>query len=498
MPSKQTTLTLPNDADVLPVARSYVQSLTTMAGLRPDQAGAIERAAMEACANVVDHAYEPGDEKTFSVVGEVSSVELSISVRDQGLPFHPMLTPEGALPKGRPARVSASGGLALIRQSVDKADWINHGRAGKELKLVKFRDDCAITEQLSQEQLARFDEQAPRAPEQEYTIRLMRPEDAAGVSQVIYRAYGYTYTNDDCYYPERIARLNEEGRFVSVIAVDAGGEVVGHYALKRPNLERIAERGALAVAPAHRGRDLADKMRVFLEDEARRLGLVGVYSWAVTQHVYSQRVNEQFESDVCGVILGWGPRTLNFKSIQQEPQPQRVSAIHYYTYIDKPQPQTVYAPPHLRDLLGSIYARLEAPVTFGEGAPPEGDGQLEMIYTPSVDFGDIRVRHVGADTPHEIRAALEELIHEAGAEVVYLSLPLSQPGTIEVCRAAEAMGFFFTGLGPEAAVEGGDVLNLTYLNVPMDLSLLKIASPFAQELVQFVDADRKRVAAARA
>ena len=66
-------------------------------------------------------------------------------------------------------------------------------------------------------------------------------------------------------------------------------------------ISSIAERGIAVVSPSHRGRGLMEKMRVLLEDEAKRVGLVGVYSQAVTLHTRSQRVNEDFGSKVCGI-----------------------------------------------------------------------------------------------------------------------------------------------------------------------------------------------------
>jgi N-acetylglutamate synthase-like GNAT family acetyltransferase len=183
---------------------------------------------------------------------------------------------------------------------VDSAEWINRGKEGKELRLVKNRLHCDVTEQMDEGQLAPLAEDAPLAPEQEYAVRLFRPEDALGVSRLIYRTYGYTYFHEDCYYPERLAQLNETGQLVSIVAVAEDGEVVGHYAIERPNMEKVAERGMAVVSPAHRGRDLMGRMRTTLEEEARRLGMIGVYSVAVTHHVYSQRVNESFGSRVCG------------------------------------------------------------------------------------------------------------------------------------------------------------------------------------------------------
>jgi hypothetical protein len=50
------------------------------------------------------------------------------------------------------------------------------------------------------------------------------------------------------------------------------------------------------------------------------------------------------------------------------------------------------------------------------------------------------------------------------AEVVYLELPLGQPGTPAGCEAAEAERFLFSGVAP-LYLDDGDALRLQYLGV---------------------------------
>lgn len=57
--------------------------------------------------------------------------------------------------------------------------------------------------------------------------------------------------------------------------------------------------------------------------------------------------------------------------------------------------------------------------------------------------------------------------------------PLGQPRTPAVCEAAEADGFFFSGIAP-LYLDDGDALRLQYLGVELDTSLLQIENPFAR------------------
>ena len=67
-----------------------------------------------------------------------------------------------------------------------------------------------------------------------------------------------------------------------------------------------------------------------------------------------------------------------------------------------------------------------------------------------------------------------------------------EPWLVDLAEAAEAEGFFFSGIGPLFAPDG-DVLRLQYLRSPLDPTLLQIYSPFARELLDYVIQERQRV-----
>jgi GNAT superfamily N-acetyltransferase len=359
--------------------------------------------------------------------------------------------------------------------------------------MVKRRPQQDVTEQ--DDALEQMAEDAPLAPEQEYEITLFRPEHALGVSRCIYRVYGNTYMHEDCYYPDRLVQLNRTGELVSVVALDESGDVVGHYALERPRLTRVAERGMAVVSPDHRGRDIMGRMRVHIEEEARRLGLIGVFSVAVTLHTYSQRVNEEYGSDVTGIYLGGGPGNMVFKKIAGEAPGQRVTWVIYHTYVQPPELSVVHAPPHHRSIMERIYAGLPVEVEFRDGGPiPEIEGEVEVTYSHSQDNATIRIRRIGEDTCPVVRRATEDLFNITGAEVVFVEIPLAQAAAPELCAALESEGFYFQGIGPSFAGDG-DALILGKLNVPLDPFQARIENPFAQELLHYIAAERERVTA---
>jgi hypothetical protein len=421
----------------------------------------------------------------------VSPSALTLAIRERGAPFDPTAAPtaETILPpvRGRD--------WERIRQAVDEAHWAALGKDGMELSLIKHRPQADITGHVPATALAPYRHDEPPAPPQEYVIRRLGAEDAIGVAQCVYRSYGYTYGNADLYYPERIVHLNETGQLVSAVAVDVAGAVVGHLALERPDLGPVAESGQAVVAPAHRGRHLLERLRAFAEEEARRLGLDGIVGYPVTTHVFSQRMEESIGARLCGVALGQMPRSTTFKEIAAEPLAQRVSTMLYFKYMAPPKPTRVHAPPQHRPMLERLYGALGTPVEFGGPLAPSGRGRVIASLDRSWGYGEIHVYTAGADTAAEIRRARQDLCDTGGVEVVYLFLPLAQPGTPALCAAAEGEGFFWSGVGPRYASDG-DMLCLQYLTVELDLGLVQVAGPQGRELLDYVAADRRRVTSA--
>ncbi len=330
---------------------------------------------------------------------------------------------------------------------------------------------------------------APRElPANGYTVRRLSPNDAAGVKRLVESVYGDTYYPRDLYDPEQIVRLNQAGRLVSIVALDSAHQVIGHYALERPHLGAVAEASDAIVAPEHRHHHLMEQMRQLLRDEAVRLGLAGLVGYPVTNHVFSQKAEEHFGAHPCGVALGLWPRSFHN---MPEPLPQRMSFLIYFEYLRPPQRVVHVATDH-QEMISRVCRQYRVPVELRAGASAEGAGEVSVEYEAAVQAGTIRVRRVGADTVAAVRQAQRDLCASSGARAVTLELPLAQPGTAEICRAAEAEGFCFSGVGPDFSADG-DTLLLQLVVEDLDLSLLQIDTPFAKDLLAYVGSEYVRV-----
>jgi hypothetical protein len=319
----------------------------------------------------------------------------------------------------------------------------------------------------------------------------LEPADAPGVTACVKEVYGDSCAHRDLYDPEKIVRMNRTGELVSVVAIHGEAQVVGHYALERPDLGRIAEEGEALVIPEHRHEHLMESMRGRLEAEARRLSLTGVFGRAVTNHCFTQKVQEKYALHPCALSLGVLPKTFHN---MPEPLPQRMSLLLAFKYLVRPKTTVADLPSRHQEMCQAIYRQFGVSIEPPPAKSTPLAGVIDVDVNPGLQMTTIRVRTVGADTPAKVGQARRDLCGQKGIESIILEIPLAQSGTAAACEELENDGFFFSGIGPDFATDG-DALRLQYLTTDVDVSLLQIEKPFAKELVSYVASERQRTRA---
>ena len=298
-------------------------------------------------------------------------------------------------------------------------------------------------------------------------MRRMRTEEAVQVSQLIYRTYGMTYFNKDVYYPERIAAHNAHGDVISVVAVGEDGRVAGHCTRarrgracgpksgRRPLIRRIAAAGLL------------DRMKSALEAEARSLGMAGWFADAVAVHTMTQQSNAHHGGHVSRSTWPFRRRAKRFARFL----PSRRSAsscVLYFHWLDEPRPRKIFVPAQHQEIVAAIYENLKCPTEFAAAAAESpANGEMTSSLDKGSAVGTIRVGQIGTDSVLAIRHAMRELVERSHAKVVDIELPLEDSGTPAPCKALEADGVAFTGVGPHFSPRG-DVLKLAYLVKPLE------------------------------
>jgi serine/threonine-protein kinase RsbW len=319
----------------------------------------------------------------------------------------------------------------------------------------------------------------------------MRPSEALEVSRSAYKAYGYTYSNEHIYYPDRMVELNESGQLISATAVTADGEVAGHSAISWANPgSQIAEIGQAVVKPEFRGQGCLLLLTEFLVNEAKSRGLTGLYVRPVTSHTFSQRVSTRLGFVPCAILLGYTPANVTFRGIKEELD-QRETFVVQYKYLEKPEQLKLYAPIKHKDFIARLYRNLGVNPKFeavGESAVAfaQSESILKTRTAASVPAGyaSIEVFRYGKNIVLDVKSALKEFCLKH-YDVIALYLDLRDPLTSHLVPKFEALGFFFGGILPGASV--GEALVLQYLNnVAIDYEAIKLYSEASREILSYI------------
>src|SRR5919202_924043 len=257
------------DVELLPAVVDFVKRTANQLGLRDKAAEHLDQAVGTVCRNVIDHAFESGEEGRYDVYVLRRPGQVVIAIEDRGLPFDYVPLQDAsdtALPD------------MLHRSFADEIRFVNLGRCGNRVELVKHLPHADVREHLSENEHQRT-VRAPAAPKDtSLEVRMMRPDESFELSRCVYRSYGYSYDWDDIYYPERIQTLQESGLMRSCVAVTPEGEFVGHLALMLEHPDSlVGEAGQAVVEPRFRGHHLFEKMKTFLVKHAKEWGIYGLY-----------------------------------------------------------------------------------------------------------------------------------------------------------------------------------------------------------------------------
>ena len=121
----------------VPLAIDYVTQWAETAGFGPRALYEIQLAVDEACANVVDHAYQGMEPGEFEVSCLLDDLGLTIDVCDWGRGFEPgeVEQPDVAAPLEE--RTLGGLGLFIVSKVMDDVQFTFDPRLGNRLRMVK-------------------------------------------------------------------------------------------------------------------------------------------------------------------------------------------------------------------------------------------------------------------------------------------------------------------------------------------------------------------------
>ena len=476
------TLAIANELAALPVLQAAALAFVRAAVAEDSFSDQIELVLEEIFTNILDHGYLPGQRERIELTLGIDGQFFALTMRFKGIPFdiEYLKQCEEVSLKDMLHNDGSGLGLRLISQFSDRIDYRNLGKDGQEICLLRRLSAESVPPAVAVR--AEDDGKQVSAPF-DLAIRRMLPAEAATVSKLAYFAYNYTYS-EYIYDPEQVRSRNEEGRMISYVVVHDEHGIIGHHAMARDDRSNMVEMCAAFVDPRFRGSGCLNELGGHGVGEARKLGAEGVFVTAVTTHPYSQKAS---------IRLGMRETALSVSRVQPAAMRAiREQAVARESFLlmtrlfgEKPR-EPYYAPMQHREMLERICRHLQMKTVFADCSEeillPE-HGQLEQT-TDTYDCGHLYIHTYGSDTTQQVWTTLRRWQVDR-LETIYLYQPLLQPATAGMCAAFEEMGFFFSGL--RHGCGGEDWLVLQYLNNQRyDYSLLKAATSFGQELIDYV------------
>ena len=480
-------LIIPGDPAYAGTAAAYTGSVAEKMGFDPRDVEDIKQCTERVVAWAINYSLAENEKASVEVSCEVVPEGFKITVNDRGVPFEPSALKEVA--------ADDLSGFFHLDGHMDEVQFNNLGPGGKEVLLIKYARQGRITDFFNACELElNEDEAAPKPPHDrtvDYIVRAMKADEAIGVSKCVYKGYGYTYPHEHIYYPDKLAEMNKNNRMFSAVAVTAQGDIVGHCALLYEDAgQRLAEMGLGVVKPEYRGMGCFNKLTAFLVEKARADHLKALYVRAVAVHRYSQQTAARFGLQECALMLAYIPPSVVFKHVGKQ-QPQRVTVLIGFRYLDPPPPPIIYPPQRHKNIIISIYDHLKIKPFVKSSATPaenafEAESHFHIKVLNSMRCAHIVIEKYGKHIVREISQSLTELCLKR-IEVLNLYLDLSDPQTGSVSEKLEEIGFFFSGILPGIMPNGSDALILQYLdNVFVDYHAVQVYSEMAEKLLDYV------------
>ena len=131
------SLHVPSSTENLSMIRDFVKSIGLQAGMGDMEVARLELAVDEACANVMEHAYDADDTKEVSIRAIVDEASVQIEVIDTGKGFDPAAVEQLKLQELVSAKRTGGLGMRLMKSFMDEVHYEMQPGVKNELKMVK-------------------------------------------------------------------------------------------------------------------------------------------------------------------------------------------------------------------------------------------------------------------------------------------------------------------------------------------------------------------------
>lgn len=335
------------------------------------------------------------------------------------------------------------------------------------------------------------DAKAPPPGPEPFEVGYFHPEDAEGIVRLFRAVYGEHYPIRLFYDPAAIIAANREGRYYSIVARTASGNVIGvnHLYLSSP-YKSLYESGVGLVLKEYRNTGANTRMLRYLYEEfvPRMDNIEEVFGEAVCNHPYMQKAIATFRYVEAAIEVALMPAEAYTKEKSAAGRVATLTAFRCY----RPKPHRLFLPATYDGTLHRIYGRLDDARDLDLSADRIPAGAATRAELEIFDFARvarIAVHDIGEDF-RDCLSGLEARGREKNAVVFQVWVNLTAPWVGEAVELLRDRGYFFGGALPRWF--DGDGMLMQKLLCPPDFEGIVLESDFSKELLKVIREDWRR------
>jgi hypothetical protein len=332
------------------------------------------------------------------------------------------------------------------------------------------------------------------APKKGFEVGRFRPEDAEGIVRLFLAVYGKHYPIQLFYDPHAIIKVNEEGKYYSIVARTPAGEVIGvNHLFRSAPYPSLYEAGVGLVLSDYRNLRINVEMLGFLYEEfvPTMENIEEVFGEAVCNHLFMQRAVERYKHVETGIEVALMPAAAYDK---EKSAPGRVATLSVFRCY-RPKPHRIFLPASYERELRTIYAQIDdrRDISVSDaGVPGDIRSCADLTVFDFAQVARISVPDIGADFVEYFSGVEKEAVSRK-AVVLQAWLDLTKPWVGEAVEALRKMGYFFGGALPRWF--DGDGILMQKLLCPPDFDSIQLLSEFSRQLLEVIEKDWRRAGA---
>lgn len=475
-------LEIPPDRDLLRPFTQFISKYAEDLGVDEGQRKKMLEAAESALLLVINNNEYENNHERIAVDVYHDKSKLVIEVVNRGVPFFLKETdPEHAR-------------FSNLSRAIDQVEIQNRGREGQTIILTSLLKDHTLHERLGDEKTGET-----QIDPGEIEIREILPGEEVALSKLFYFVYGYQYINDFVYYPEKIKKLLEEKKLISMVAAAKNGRLIGHVGLlKWGDTPPVYEPCLGVVDPGMKSKGLFSHLFQQTMGRVEKMEVQYLFFDFVTNHDLSQRFVSKFGASDLALFVGCQSKHTQAKLAklglgQDSKEMDRYTLL--YSVISKvkhPFGKTVFLPGNLGEMLGFLLKPLNlswTPAPRFQLLKLHGEYQTHLQPLQNAVIFDLF--SPGRDAVDRILSDWRQYLRE-GYQYCAVEVPLEAPGVGNLYDILSEHGFFVSGFIP---YHHSDKLGFRFQSIghtKVAFDDIKVCTESAKRLLQIVRTNYER------